>query len=109
MPVKPAAPSAKTRQEQTPVTAPVVAPPFPGYPAPLLAEYHALVDKKMRRTITELEAARLQEIREKIDEIDRQRPRPDIWDIQHQKLRDELAQLRAEIEALPDLDEDEEA
>ena len=68
-----------------------------------------MVDKELSNTLTAAEAARFQEIRDEIDEIDRQRPRPDIWDIQHQKLRDELAQLRAEIEALPDLDEDEEA
>ncbi len=72
------------------------------YPAELLAEYDVLVDKKLRRTITLKELTRLQELRYQINAIDRQRPGQDVWDIQAQKLRDEIAQLRSEVEALPD-------
>ncbi len=74
----------------------------PRYPATLMQEYHALTDEKLRRTLTAAEAVRLQEIRNEIADIDRQRPKPDTWDIQAQKLRAELAQLRAEVDALPD-------
>jgi hypothetical protein len=72
------------------------------YPVPLMREYHALVDKKLHRTITSVERTRLQEVRNQIAAIDGQRPIPDIWDIQAQKLRQELAEIRAEVEALPD-------
>lgn len=72
------------------------------YPAPLMQEYDALTDKKLRRTITPHERIHLQEVRNQIAAIDEQRPKPDNWDIQSQKLRQELAQLRAEVDALPD-------
>ena len=72
------------------------------YPAPLMREYHALTDKKLDRIITPAGSIRLQEIRCAIAETDAQQPRPDTWDIQAQKLREELAQIRAEVEVLPD-------
>ncbi|HLK56966.1 MAG TPA: hypothetical protein VKU00_10395 [Chthonomonadaceae bacterium] len=74
------------------------------YPTALLQEYHALTDKKFKSTLTVAEAERLQAIRNEIAELDKQRPRPDTWDRQAEQLRQELAQLRAEIEALPDAD-----
>ena len=64
-------------------------------------EYQALIQKKFRNALTAEDAARLQSVREEINAIDRQRPRPDTWDVQHQKLQEELAQIRAEAEALP--------
>ncbi len=67
-----------------------------------MQEYDALTDKKLRRTITPHERIHLQEVRNQIAAIDEQRPKPDNWDIQSQKLRQELAQLRAEVDALPD-------
>ena len=72
------------------------------YPASLMREYHALTDKKLNRTIIPAESIRLQEIRCAIAEINSRQPRPNTWDIQAQKLREELAQIRAEVEALPD-------
>ena len=73
------------------------------YPAPLMQEYHALTDKKLCRAITPAESVRLQEIRCAIAEIDVRQPRPNMYDIQTQRLREELAQIRAEVEALPDM------
>lgn len=70
------------------------------YPAALNAEYNALIDKKLARTLTVAEAARLEEVRAEIAAIDKQTP--DIREIQMAKLRAELAKIRAEIEALPD-------
>ena len=72
------------------------------YPAALMREYHLLTDKKLRRTLIPAEAARLQEIRDEIAAIDSRCSTPDTWDIQAQHLREELARLRAEVEALPD-------
>lgn len=70
------------------------------YPASLTAEYRILIAKKYRRTLTAEEAVRLQAIRDEINAIDRTRSQPDTWDIQHRKLQLELAQIRAEAEAL---------
>lgn len=72
------------------------------YPATLMAEYRTLVKKKLDRTLTREEADRFQAIQEQIVALDNQRPRPDTWDSQAQILREELAQIRAEVEALPD-------
>jgi len=71
------------------------------YPARLMDEYRALIQKKFQRALTAEDATRLQIVREEINAIDRHRPRPDTWDVQHQKLQEELAQIRAEAEALP--------
>lgn len=78
------------------------APNAGAYPPPLMGEYDRLTDKKLHRTITPDERTRLQEVRNQIAAIDEQRSRPDTWDFQAQKLRQELALLRAEVEALPD-------
>ena len=72
------------------------------YPNPLMREYQALTDIKLRRTITATEAARLEEVRNHIAVIDAQETRPDAWDNQAETLRQELARLRDEVEALPD-------
>ena len=86
---------------KTPIKSPLDS-AFGSYPALLIREYDALTDKKLRRTITPSERTRLQEVRDEIAAIDEQRLRPDTWDVQAQKLRQELAQLRAEVDALPD-------
>ena len=78
------------------------APDNRSYPSPLMGEYNTLIDKKLRRTITTAERKRLQEVRNQIAAIDAERHRPDIWEVQSQKLRQELAELRAEVESLPD-------
>ncbi len=71
------------------------------YPAALMGEYRALAKKELNGTMTQEEASRFMEIQQQINTIDRQRPRPDIWDIQQGIIREELAQIRAEIEMLP--------
>jgi len=72
------------------------------YPAVLLEEYRSLVKKELNGTMTLDEAVRYAAVREQINAIDCQRSRPDTWDIQRAKLREELAQIRSEVEALPD-------
>lgn len=71
------------------------------YPHVLMDEYQELIEKKFRRALTSEESDRLVAVREEINSIDRQRLRPNTWDLQCLKLRKELAQLRAEAEALP--------
>jgi len=70
------------------------------YPAALEAEYNALLHKKFARTLTAEEALRLQAVRDEMSAIDRNYP--DIRALQAQKLSEELAQIRAELDALPD-------
>ena len=70
------------------------------YPAALEAEYNALLHKKFARTLTEEEALRLQVVRDEMSAIDRDYP--DIGTLQAQKLSEELAQIRTELDALPD-------
>src|SRR5579871_1817422 len=69
------------------------------YPAILEAEYNALIQKKLARMLTSEEALRLEAVRDEISAIDRNHP--DIRAIQAQTLSAELAQIRAELEALP--------
>lgn len=64
-------------------------------------EYKMLVDKKFQTSLTREETDRLEDLRAEIDAIESQRSRPDNWDIQHQKLREELEQILAEAESLP--------
>ena len=68
-----------------------------------MQEYHELTDKKLQHTLTGAESARLREIRDEIAEIDSRRPKPDTWNIQERKLREEFEQLRATGEALPNV------
>ena len=72
------------------------------YPAGLMIEYDALIEKKLDGTITAEERLRLKEVRAQINTLDSQRLRPDVWDIQTEKLREEIVQLRTEVESLPD-------
>jgi hypothetical protein len=72
------------------------------YPVALIDEYRTLVKMELNGSLTPNEASRIQSVREQINAIDRQRPRPDAWDIQRAKLQEELAQLRAEIDELPE-------
>jgi len=61
------------------------------------------LSKKIDRTLSAEEACRLQEVRDVINEIDRLTLKDDIRMRQLDKIEAELIQLRAEIEALPDL------
>lgn len=70
------------------------------YPAVLEAEYNALLHKKFARTLTEEEALRLQAVRDEMSAIDHNYL--DMRALQAQKLSEELAQIRAELDVLPD-------
>ncbi len=72
------------------------------YPAALMEKYHLLADKKLRRTITAIEKMELADVRNEIATIDARLKKEDIWESQSLKLRQELAQIRTEVEALPD-------
>ena len=72
------------------------------YPPALMEKYQLLTDKKLRRTITEIEMKELADVRNEIAMIDAQSKKEDIWESQSLKLRQELAQIRAEVEALPE-------
>jgi hypothetical protein len=72
------------------------------YPTILESEYDKLIEKKLDRTLTAADACRLQEIRNVIAEIDRLTLADDIRVQRLNQIDAELAQLREEIEALPD-------
>lgn len=72
------------------------------YPSILEAEYNVLIDKELHGTLTEVETVRLQDICNIIAEIDRLTLTDDIRMQRLDQIEAELAQLRAEIEALPD-------
>jgi hypothetical protein len=72
------------------------------YPQPLREEYESLIHKKLHRTITAEEAARLEAVRAEINRIDRQSESWSQWERRAAKLDRELAELRQELESLPD-------
>ena len=72
------------------------------YPTTLMAEYRALGGRELNGLLTPDENARFGDVRARINAIDRNRPHPDTWDMQRVRLREELNQIRAEVEALPD-------
>lgn len=76
--------------------------PFRRYPSTLEAEYDALVDKELHGTLTNAETLRLQDICNVIAEIDRLTLSNDIRNQRLNQVNADLAQLRAEIEALPE-------
>ena len=67
-----------------------------------MAEYHALITRKLTGSLTDAEAVDLQDVRHVIAEIDRLTPSLPIWGRQAEAIDAQLAQLRTEIEALPD-------
>jgi predicted DNA-binding antitoxin AbrB/MazE fold protein len=74
----------------------------PRYPAAIEEQYQALTAKELSGTLTPEEACRLQDICNLIAEIDRLTPGADIRVRQAEKLLEEMGQIRAELEALPD-------
>jgi hypothetical protein len=76
--------------------------PFRHYPSALEAEYDVLVDKELHGTLTKAETLRLQDICNVIAEVDRLTLSNDIRNQRLDQVEAELAQLRTEIEALPD-------
>jgi len=82
--------------EHTPIELPG---PSSRYPAILEAEYNDLIEKKLNRSLTSAEELRLQGVRDEVITIDRSYA--DVRAIQSHKLSAELAEIRAELEALP--------
>ena len=76
---------------------------FRRYPSALEAEYDALVDKELHGTLTNAETLRLQDICRVIAEIDRLTLSDDIRNRGLDQVEADLARLRTEIEALPDV------
>ena len=75
--------------------------PFRRYPSVLEAEYDALIEKKLNRTLTTAEACRLQDAHNVIAEIDRLTLSNDVRTERLNQIETELAEVRAEIDALP--------
>lgn len=72
------------------------------YPQALRTEYQDLIVKKLHRTLTQEDAIRLDRVRYEINQLDRQSA---SWTIQKEQaafIDQELAEIRAELEALPD-------
>ena len=75
--------------------------PFRRYPSALEAEYDTLVDKELHGALTNAETLRLQDISSVIAEIDRLTLSNDMRNQRLALLEADLAQLRTEIEVLP--------
>ena len=76
--------------------------PFQRYPSTLEAEYDALIDKELHGALTKAENLRLQDICSVIAEIDRLTLSNNMRNQRFDQVEAELAQLRTEIDALPD-------
>jgi hypothetical protein len=72
------------------------------YPEALRDEYEALIHKKLLRAMTEDEAARLEAVRAEINHLDRQSESWPAWERRADGVDLEIADLRQELEALPD-------
>jgi predicted transcriptional regulator len=65
-------------------------------------EYQTLIAKKLHRTITPTESARLETVRDQINQIDRQSTSWSEWERRAQSVEQKLTDLRQQLEALPD-------
>jgi hypothetical protein len=72
------------------------------YPRALRDEYEALIHKKLHRTMTAEEAARLEAVRAEINQRDRQSESWSAWEQHAAEVDREISDLRRELEALPD-------
>ena len=71
------------------------------YPSVLEAEYEVLIDKELHCTLSEAESLRLQDICRIIEDIDRLTLSNDIRTQRLEQIGAELAQIRVEIDSLP--------
>jgi hypothetical protein len=69
------------------------------YPNDILQEYRTLTAKRRNASLTSEEAEQLEEVKAQINAIDAARPRPDVWDKQSERLRQEMAEIREQIRA----------
>ena len=72
------------------------------YPQALRDEYEALLHKKLHRTMTAEETARLEVVRAEINWLDRQSESWSAWEQRAVEVDREIADLRRELQALPD-------
>ncbi|HLK57328.1 MAG TPA: hypothetical protein VKU00_12235 [Chthonomonadaceae bacterium] len=72
------------------------------YPELLNAEYNMLVQAQWQRALTPEEKTRLEEIRAQINAIDAASGADALWQRQMAQIREQLAEIRREVEALPD-------
>jgi len=72
------------------------------YPQTLREEYKALIQQKLRRSLTAEGAARLETVRNEINQLDRQAETWSAWENRAREMEQELADVRRELEALPD-------
>jgi hypothetical protein len=72
------------------------------YPTALQDEYEALIRKKLHRTMTAEEEVRLETVRAEINRRDRQSTSWSAWEQRAAEIDGELADMRRELEALPD-------
>lgn len=71
-------------------------------PQMLREEYKALIHKKLHRTLSEKDAARLEAVRAEINQLDLQSESWMHWEQRASEVDREIADLRRELEALPD-------
>lgn len=68
----------------------------------LREEYKALIQKKLRRLLTEGDAARLKEVRAEINRLDGQTESWPARETRAREVEQELDNIRRELEAMPD-------
>lgn len=76
--------------------------PYRRYPSTLELEYDALIEKELHGALTEAEALRLQKVCHIFAEIDELTLQGDIRTQRLDQIEAQLADIRAEIERLPD-------
>jgi DNA-directed RNA polymerase specialized sigma24 family protein len=72
------------------------------YPEALRNEYRSLVQKKLQKTLSEDEAARLDEVRAEINRRDSEHPSWIAYERRSEEVDREVNALRAELEGFPD-------
>jgi hypothetical protein len=72
------------------------------YPKALQDEYEALIRKKLHRIMTPEEEVRLENVRTEINRRDRQSHSWSVWEQRAAEIDGDIADLRRELEALPD-------
>jgi hypothetical protein len=72
------------------------------YPEALNDEYNALIQTQWQRALTMQEAARLEELKAQINAYDGAADTDSVWERSLTRIREQLAEIRREVEALPD-------
>jgi hypothetical protein len=72
------------------------------YPDALNDEYNALIQTQWQRALTAQEATRLEELKAQINAYDGAADSDSVWERSLTRIREQLAEIRREVEALPD-------